>query len=90
MQEYYQQFSRQTSNARVLNNRHFTNPHHEYQLNHTEADLQETLPSRNKPIHKEMRELGEDYQPAKYHTALNYKASRSYYLKNGKQFVIIV
>ena len=89
MQEYFQQFSRQTSNARVLNNRHFTNPlSSEYQLNQTEADLQEAPPKKH-TTHKEMSALGEDYQPAKYHKALAYKASRSYYLKNDKHFVII-
>jgi hypothetical protein len=91
MQEYFHQFSRQTSNARVLNNRHFINPlSSEYQLNHTEADLQDTLPHKKHSAHKEISALGEDYQPAKYLKALAYKASHSYYLKNDKQFVIIV
>jgi len=90
MQEYFHQFSRQTTNARVLNNRHFINPlSSEYQLNQTEADLQEVRPPKKNTPHQQTSALGEDYQPAKYHKALAYKASRSYYLKNDKQFVSI-
>jgi len=54
MQEYFQQFTRQQSNARILNNRHFINPIS--QLNLTEADLQEGLP-KNKPEQTQIKTL---------------------------------
>lgn len=89
MEPYYQSFSRQQSNNRVIANHHFINPRSSQprrmdEINRTEADLAEHI-ERPQPRKLEaISPLQGDYVPAKYSKALLYKKERSYFLKNER------
>lgn len=85
---YYDIYRRESSNSRVLDNRHFTHQPQpsNFPVNETEVDLNDEI-SRAKPIKLASQALTQDHQPAYYKTALKYKAQRSYLLLSDQDYV---
>jgi hypothetical protein len=90
MESFTPKYARQSSNNKVLQNEHFLskktlNPHAPTrgELNVTESNLMDIKEFAYPKKSLQAKALEEDYEPASYSRAMQYKLSRSYCIKEG-------
>lgn len=84
MERYSSGFSRSPSNPKVIQNEHFLSkktPKHQNQMNLTESDLIERPDNTYPRKTLQNKVLEEDYAPASFDRALQYRLTRSYCIK---------